>query len=47
MSKNHSSRELNVNHHVGKNVGKIPQPRRVASRMEGAPRNSNRKAGKK
>jgi hypothetical protein len=42
MSKNHSGRALNVNHHVGKQ----PQMRRVASRMEGPPRNSQRKAGK-
>lgn len=48
MSKNHSGRPLNVNHHMGKQVplGKQMQPRRVASRMEGAPRNEQRKPGK-
>ncbi len=43
MSKNHSGRPLNVNHHINK----VQQSNRVASRMEGAPRNSQRKAGKK
>ncbi len=42
MSKNHSGRALNVNHHTNK----IQQPRRVASRMEGHPRNTQRKTGK-
>jgi hypothetical protein len=42
MSKNHSGRPLNVNHHTNK----MMQPRRVASRMEGAPRNEQRKPGK-
>lgn len=48
MSKNHSGRPLNVNHHMGKQapLGMQMQPRRVASRMEGAPRNEQRKAGK-
>lgn len=41
MSKNHSGRPLNVNHHTKK----IPQTNRVASRMEGLPRSAQRKAG--
>lgn len=42
MSKNHSGRPLNVNHHVGK----LPQVRRVASRMEGFHQTNQRKKGK-
>ena len=42
VSKNHSGRPLNVNHHTKK----MMQPYRVASRMEGPPRTEQRKPGK-